>query len=86
MRPDRECNACHTPWPPESFDHGVTGQLLDEVHAEAACDDCHPAGRFDTAPSCTECHDVEDDGIAFPARRPGEVVEAAAPQPAGEGR
>ena len=71
----RDCNACHADWAPAAFDHRVTGQALDENHAEQDCEVCHPERRFDRPPKCDECHDPEDDGIAFPARRPGPVVQ-----------
>jgi hypothetical protein len=70
----RDCNACHEGWDPASFDHSVTGQVLDENHARVACAECHTDRRFEEAPSCDECHD-EDEGIAFPARRPGPAEE-----------
>jgi len=71
-----DCNACHGDWEPDSFDHLVTRQVLDENHAEQDCELCHIERRFDRPPTCDECHDEEDDGIAFPARRPGPVVAA----------
>jgi Ni/Fe-hydrogenase subunit HybB-like protein len=67
----RECNACHSEWSPATFDHGITGQLLDENHSEIDCEECHEDRRFDRSPACDDCHDPEDEGIAFPARRPG---------------
>ncbi|GAF92611.1 unnamed protein product, partial [marine sediment metagenome] len=70
---NRVCNACHGEWSPAVFDHGVTGQVLDEDHAEHDCELCHVERRFDRPPTCDNCHDEEDDGIAFPAKRPGEV-------------
>ena len=68
--PNRDCNACHSDWEPDSFSHAVTGQVLDENHIENDCADCHAERRFDRPPSCEECHE-EDEGISFPARRPG---------------
>ncbi len=70
---DRECNKCHGGWNAETFDHAVTGQLLDEHHAEAGCEECHLDRKFDAAPGCLECHE-EEEGIAFPAKRPGPVA------------
>jgi hypothetical protein len=67
---DKECTACHSDWSPETFDHRVTGQVLDENHAEIDCGDCHTDRKFGVPPTCVECHD-EDEGIAFPAKRPG---------------
>jgi hypothetical protein len=56
-RPDRSCASCHRQgWSAASFDHRVTGIVLDEIHVEADCADCHGAG-FETKPTCTTCHD-----------------------------
>jgi hypothetical protein len=70
---DRDCNACHSDWSPSSFDHAVTGQVLDKDHEEANCADCHAERKFDRPPRCNECHE-EDEGVAFPEKRPGRVV------------
>jgi len=70
---ERDCNACHGAWSPETFDHAVTGQRLDETHAEFDCEDCHIDRKFDGTPACEECHE-EDEGISFPTKRPGAVV------------
>ena len=67
---NNDCNACHSGWNPSVFDHSVTGQALDENHAEQDCEMCHAERKFDRPPTCSECHD-EDDGITFPAKRPG---------------
>lgn len=72
--PDRQCAACHVAWTPGTFDHALTGQLLDATHADMDCGSCHPENRFDVPPVCGACHDAEE-GIAFPARRPGPVVK-----------
>lgn len=69
----RDCNACHGDWEPASFDHAVTRQVLDENHAETDCAECHTDREFDKPPRCDECHE-EDEGIAFPGKRPGPVV------------
>jgi len=75
VRQSKECGACHDAWDPETFDHRVTGQILNETHADIDCDVCHAELRFDHPPACDECHDEEDDGIAFPGRRPGPEVD-----------
>jgi hypothetical protein len=75
---NRDCSTCHEDWGAETFDHRVTGQALDENHADQDCESCHIDRRFDQTPSCNECHDEEDDGISFPAKRPGPVVKPAA--------
>jgi hydrogenase small subunit len=55
------------------FNHAMTGQVLDEDHASAACADCHAYNRFSPAPTCSECHDPAT-GITFPHVRPGPNV------------
>jgi hypothetical protein len=67
-----ECTFCHADWEPDTFNHAVTGQILDENHTEADCADCHIDRKFDRPPRCDECHD-EDEGIAYPEKRPGPV-------------
>ncbi|MBU0617332.1 MAG: cytochrome c family protein [Planctomycetes bacterium] len=75
---DRECNTCHAAWATGNFDHAVTGQALDENHVETDCAECHVDRKFSVPPACGECHD-EDEGIAFPDKRPGPVVEVKTP-------
>ena len=70
---DRACNTCHGDWSPDTFDHAVTGQRLNDAHQEIDCEDCHVGRDFDGPPTCDECHE-EDEGIGFPAKRPGPVV------------
>lgn len=67
---DRTCDACHSGWNQTTFNHGLTGQQLDATHRQFDCDNCHKDRAFDAPPTCTECHD-EEDGISYPARRPG---------------
>jgi hypothetical protein len=69
-----DCTTCHGDWTAETFNHEVTGQRLDENHVDADCEDCHAEGEFVEPPGCDECHD-EDEGISFPEKRPGELVE-----------
>ena len=76
---ERECNVCHESWAPDTFDHAVTGQKLDENHIENDCGDCHVDRKFDVPPSCTECHD-EDENINFPAKRPGPLADGVKPK------
>ncbi len=77
---DRDCNTCHSGWEPGTFDHVVTGQRLNETHAEISCEDCHVDRKFDSPPRCDECHD-EEEGIVFPAKRPGPSTGAERQQP-----
>lgn len=69
----RECIVCHGSWSKETFAHAVTGQILDDNHASLDCADCHLERRYDQPPACSSCHD-EDEGIAFPSKRPGPTV------------
>lgn len=73
---NRDCAKCHTAWAPGEFDHAVTGQVLDESHVEHDCQECHADGDFAVAPACDGCHE-EDEGIAFPAKRPGPASRPA---------
>lgn len=73
---EKECNACHKAWSPTNFDHAVTGQILDDNHSALDCVACHADRRFDRTPVCSDCHE-DDEGITFPARRPGPVREVA---------
>jgi hypothetical protein len=73
---DSRCDACHSGWVGGTFDHAVTGQRLDETHAAIDCADCHEDRNFGQPPTCNECHD-EEEGISFPAKRPGDVVSEA---------
>lgn len=70
---DKNCNACHKDWKPDTFDHSVTGQVLDKNHVEIDCLECHGEQKFDKPPKCDGCHE-EDEGIAFPGKRPGPLV------------
>jgi len=79
-KPDSNCNACHGAWSPSTFNHRVTGQVLDKNHAEHDCDVCHVERRFDRPPTCDECHE-EDEGITFPAKRPGPPVGGVMGEP-----
>lgn len=74
VRLSTDCNDCHGGWSPSVFNHAVTGQVLDENHAGQDCEVCHVERKFDRPPRCDECHDEDDEGIAFPARRPGSRV------------
>ncbi|MCU0509548.1 MAG: hypothetical protein MUC34_14375 [Anaerolineae bacterium] len=57
------CAQCHTPddWQDAKFDHAATTFPLEGSHSEAACQECHVAGRLKGTPAqCVECH-AEDD-------------------------
>ena len=72
---DKACSACHPGWSPANFDHVRTGQRLDKRHVGFGCEECHPKRAFDAPPRCDGCH-TEDEGIVFPAKRPGETTSA----------
>jgi len=55
--PESTCTDCHIHWEVDSFDHSVTGVILDDDHIEEDCDSCHMDMDFSTEPSCTDCHD-----------------------------
>lgn len=62
-----ECASCHSPWPPESFTHSITGLKLDETHAAVDCIECHPGKSFEKPPVCSGCHDDK----SYPTFKPG---------------
>ncbi|MCG3136543.1 MAG: hypothetical protein HJJLKODD_00377 [Phycisphaerae bacterium] len=72
---DRKCVTCHTGWDAKTFDHSVTGQILDDTHKEIDCQSCHLNNAYDQPPACQECHDADDDGVQFPNKRPGPVIQ-----------
>ena len=55
--PSDRCTACHIHWEVGSFDHAVTGLVLNEDHADLDCIDCHWERDFSRPPSCGDCHD-----------------------------
>lgn len=67
---NRNCITCHTDWSSDNFDHSVTGIILDEIHLENECSDCHIESSY-SKPSCDGCHD----DISFPESIPGELVK-----------
>ena len=67
---ENECVSCHRNWNSETFDHKVTGLMLDEIHIEFDCSDCHLERDFSRRPSCGNCHDDKN----FPNNKPGKLV------------
>jgi hypothetical protein len=65
------CKSCHSGWDSETFDHTVTGLLLDEIHTEFDCVDCHTNEDYSQKPSCKGCHD----DMSYPANKPGKLVK-----------
>ncbi|MGB5893185.1 MAG: cytochrome c3 family protein [Ignavibacteriaceae bacterium] len=66
---DKECNNCHFDWNSETFNHKITGLILDEDHIENDCQDCHIDKNFSANPTCDNCH--ED--ITYPEVIPGKL-------------
>lgn len=62
------CNVCHNSWNNTNFKHDITGIVLDEIHIENECEDCHTERNFNASPSCSNCH---DDDIKYPESIPG---------------
>jgi hypothetical protein len=89
------CQHCHYQddgTPPPAFEHAMTGQQLDADHAKLTCIQCHSGGggragqglKVEAPPTCggAACH-KKNPAIAYPAQRPGPVVQASpALQPA----
>ena len=69
--PDSRCDGCHAGWDLGTFDHDVTGLILDETHVDMDCDLCHVGRDFSIEPGCDNCHD--DRG--HPQDRPGTLVD-----------
>jgi hypothetical protein len=73
-RTERSCNACHAAWSVGTFQHAVVGQALNETHARFDCAECHKGRDFSQRPTCNGCHEAEE-GISFPAKRPGPMTK-----------
>jgi len=56
MKLEPHCENCHPNGWPANFRHGVTGVVLNEMHAEIECAECHLEG-VGTPSDCTACHD-----------------------------
>jgi hypothetical protein len=61
------CQSCHKNWTLETFDHAVSGLVLDENHIEMDCENCHIENNFAKKPTCDNCHD----DITYPDSKPG---------------
>ena len=68
---DTKCVSCHDNWTPENFDHKVTGLILDEIHVENECEDCHVGNNYQS-PTCENCHDED---IKFSKDVPGSYTK-----------
>jgi len=65
------CSNCHSNWTSETFNHKVTGLVLDEMHSEFDCSDCHLEQDFSKPPACDNCHD----DYSYPNNKPGKMVK-----------
>ena len=100
----RPCTACHErdrcrhchyepgETPPPTFEHRVTGLLLDDDHARLPCGQCHTQLKSKVSLTCGEAACHRRAGVAFPLDRPGTDVAtrpavqlAAATAPAAAG-
>ncbi|MCC6861952.1 MAG: hypothetical protein IT158_25495 [Bryobacterales bacterium] len=68
-----DCATCHTTaaWTGAAFDHAAhTGFALSGAHVQAACNQCHLAGRFaGTARDCRGCHLADFERAVNPDHR-----------------
>lgn len=67
---DKKCITCHTDWKQGSFDHKVTGLILDDNHIEAECTDCHTDKDY-TKKECNGCHEE----FSYPKQKPGKLIK-----------
>lgn len=59
----KSCIDCHTPagWIPGSYDHTLTGFLINGGHSYIPCADCHPSPTFQgLSPECYTCHSDDE--------------------------
>ncbi|QQS37247.1 MAG: hypothetical protein IPM56_04645 [Ignavibacteriales bacterium] len=68
---DRKCESCHKNFVSGSFDHRVTGLVLDETHSSFDCGDCHSENNFSKKPDCSNCHESD---FSFPNKKPGKII------------
>ena len=66
----KECSNCHGEWTWDNFDHKVTKIILDEIHGEFECENCHSEKDY-SKPTCVNCHD----DITYPEFIPGKRVK-----------
>ncbi len=77
------CNHCHHKSEGDSqptFEHRMTGQLLDQDHENLLCRSCHGEVKFTAIPTCgdTDCHESPE-LASFPDDRPGERIASVLP-------
>ena len=68
------CVHCHSDGEIPPFSHAQVGLVLNEVHQDAACSDCHLGSKFHEKPACSECHEAPEK-ITYPEKLPGKKVE-----------
>ncbi|PKL90342.1 MAG: hypothetical protein CVV23_00365 [Ignavibacteriae bacterium HGW-Ignavibacteriae-2] len=64
------CSNCHQEFKAGTFDHRKAKLVLDEIHAEIDCSDCHTNANYQK-PTCENCHDDK----SFPANLPGKKIK-----------
>ncbi|MBZ0114568.1 MAG: cytochrome c3 family protein, partial [Thermoanaerobaculia bacterium] len=62
------CESCHgeNGWQPATFDHNLTGFLLQGSHRTADCASCHADGYAGTPSACFSCHESDYVGASEP--------------------
>ena len=65
---NKTCSNCHSTWD-NNFNHGKTGLMLNEVHADLSCEDCHDVVTMKI--SCSNCHDEN----FYPKNLPGKRIK-----------
>lgn len=81
---NQSCAHCHhdeDAAPPPTFDHLLTGQQLDDDHADLTCAQCHRAFDFAVDPTCGDAACHGETVVAFPTDRPGLVLDSLPPTP-----
>lgn len=69
---DNNCKSCHEYWSSDNFDHKATGVLLDAMHGELECENCHHERNYSVSPVCEDCHEEE---FVFPKKIPGKLIK-----------
>lgn len=67
---NKNCVSCHKT-KDGIFNHRITGVILDEVHVDLECSDCHKNNNYKLKPVCNDCHD----DYKYPNEIPGERVK-----------
>jgi hypothetical protein len=67
---NKNCLQCHLNWNNDTFNHTVTGLILDETHNEINCMFCHLEKNYTIKPTCEICHEDKK----YPKSKPGRVI------------